>query len=334
MAPTADRSSETVIKVEEPAASASQFFDNDERSFNNRSLHGGLLDNESLDDESLDDESLDDEYEYLHGQSLHAQPDISNNEHPDNEPGHDEQVQKNAFMPQNRAKATTLTSQALPSGPNSAANKPRRIVRLRNPKKELLIYTSGQWHGKDRKKGKPGSAGCALIFGSETQRKTKPIGFRLEQRGPSGAIYTNRDAKTAELRALVAALEFKIWATEGWEKVVIATTSAYVHKGITEHIATWTGKGWLQGAKYQGKQMPNFDLWERAIALVNEQAYRGCEVQVCLVTEEDAIDVWTAALMTAKMARASPNLYQSLGNVDITWRPGTDVATVDPGVHQ
>jgi ribonuclease HI len=239
---------------------------------------------------------------------------MSNKERPGNELGIDEQVQRHAFKPQNRAKAITVAVDIIPCGYHN----PRRVARLRNPEKETLIYTSGQCHGKDRKKGNPGNAGCALIFGSESGRKAKPIGFILEQRGPSGAVYAGRNEKTAELRALVAALEFKMWSTECWEKVVIATTSAYVHKGITEHIATWAGKGWLQGAHFQGKQMLNSDLWERALALVNEQAYRGCEVQFWLVTGEDALEVEAAALVKAKMSHAPPKVYQSLGNVDIT----------------
>ena len=352
----ADRSSETiVIKVEEPAASAQRCSHNDERSLNNGSPSGGPLDDEFLHDEPLDDEFLDDENghldrdsldrdptnrdptnrdstnrecldkehlarEYLHGQSLHVQPDISNNERPDNESGNDEQVQKNGFIPQQRAKATTLMSEASPSGgfSHSAAHNSTRIVRLSNPEKELLIYTSGQLHSNSRKEGKPGSAGCALIFGSETQRQTKPIGFTLEQRGPNGAIYTDSSARTAELRALVAALEFKTWATEGWEKVVIATTCVYVFRGITEYVAVWAARGWLEGAYHEGQQLPNFDLWARALALVNEQAYRGCEVEIWKLTPPEAKEVSAAARVVANQARA-PEVYQSFGDVDITW---------------
>jgi len=150
----------------------------------------------------------------------------------------------------------------------------------------------------------------------------KPITFSLEQRGPEGVPYHDRGQKPAELRALVAALEYKSWSTEGWKKVVIATTCVYVFRGMTESVAVWAARGLLGGAYYEGQQLPNFDLWARALALVNEQAYRGCEVEIWKLTPPQAKDVSAAARMMAPRAQA-PAFYQSMGDVDITWTAET-----------
>ena len=168
-----------------------------------------------------------------------------------------------------------------------------------------------------------------MIFESETGDLATPIGFKLEKRGPKGAVNADLNQRTAELRALVAALEFKIWSTEGWKKVVIATTSTYVHRGITESVEMWANSGWHQGEQFHGRQVPSFDLWERAIALVNEQAYHGCEVQVWLIPPREGIDAAAAALTMAKSAHATPEVYQSLGDVDITWTGGKERVVVN-----
>ena len=167
------------------------------------------------------------------------------------------------------------------------------MIRRDNPKKEILIYTSGQFVAA--KKRIPAGAGCAVTYESETtQGQSKSVTFALEQQGPEGLRH-KMDQKTAELRALVAALELRPWSTEGWEKVTIATSSIYAHRGITASIALWSEQGWLNGADINGKPLQNFDLWARAIELVNEHAYRGCEVQFWLIKSSEAKDAEVAA---------------------------------------
>lgn len=86
--------------------------------------------------------------------------------------------------------------------------------------------------------------------------------------------------KTAELRVLVAALKHKSWSTEGWQKVTIATICVDIFRGITESAAARAARGLLKGAYHEGQQLPNFDVWARALALVKKQAYQECEVEI------------------------------------------------------
>lgn len=75
------------------------------------------------------------------------------------------------------------------------------------------------------------------MFEPETQQGPRAIKFPLERTGPKG-IGHDFNQRTAELRALVGALELQVWRNEGWEKVTIATSSVYVHRGITQSVAT------------------------------------------------------------------------------------------------
>ena len=301
VAPTATQASETVIKVED-LTDASQLHVNDVPTI------------------GADVTTLDDEFPHENTRDDQPLDNTCNNEPSSEYRNNNGQAYNTRFIPQHRAKAMTLHSRSSPREifAHSAAYHPKRMIRLGNPEKEILIYASGQCLGKNKRKGIPGHAGCALILGSETQNGHKPIGFSLERRGPEGVAYHDMGQKTAELRALVAALEYKIWSTEGWEKVVIATTCVYVFRGITEYVAVWAARGWLEGAYHEGQQLPNFDLWARALALVNEQAYRGCEVEIWKLTPPEAKEVSAAARVLANQARA-PEVYQSLGDVDITW---------------
>ncbi|KAK0730255.1 hypothetical protein B0H67DRAFT_452205, partial [Lasiosphaeris hirsuta] len=46
----------------------------------------------------------------------------------------------------------------------------------------------------------------------------------------------------AELRAAIAALEFRCWWGEGWERIVIATDSKYVADGATAWLLSWAAR--------------------------------------------------------------------------------------------
>jgi ribonuclease HI len=78
------------------------------------------------------------------------------------------------------------------------------------------------------------------------------------------------------LRAATAALESRLWGTEGWRYVNIATDSTYVVKGITEWVPKWKARQWT---KATGEDVANKDLWILLLGLVNKQARKGCEVR-------------------------------------------------------
>jgi ribonuclease HI len=311
VAPTnRDRRSPTVIKPEDetatlqPHANAVSIAAGDQQPLQSESSSDEDLDDESDDDKSSNDGPLNDNFD-------EEKSDV------DSDDG--EEAQKAAFRPRRAAKATALVPQVAPRTifAHSATNHPHRMIRRDNPKKEILIYTSGQFIGK--KKRKPARAGCAVIFESETQvGRPWSVKFPLEQRGPRG-FQNDMDQRTAELRALVAALELRLWSTEGWEKVIIATSSIYAHRGITQNVGHWESKGWLRGVLNGDKHLKNFDLWARAIDLVNEHAYRGCEVQFWLIRPEEANDAESAARLAAS-AGPAPQAYQSMSNIRITWK--------------
>jgi len=129
------------------------------------------------------------------------------------------------------------------------------MVRRSDPENEILIFTSGQMMKKVGKKQQQDFAGCAVIYmpkGNDSGHRSDCIGFSIEDRGPNGEFF-NPESKRADLRAVVAALEFKIWSSEGWSKVTIASDSRYVCEGITQHIVGWRKKGWLDGTAHHGR---------------------------------------------------------------------------------
>jgi len=307
-----DRRSETVIKEEDQttrshhahATSPSQLVMNNRLTTN--------LSDEDTDDEDTDDESQDEK-----SSSNRSLDDTSDEESSDEEPHDKPETRKPAFELRRTAKAMICPPQAVPRKvfTHAATDHKSRMVRRDNPEKEILIYTSGQCFGKSKKK--PAHAGCAVISSSVGQEGVKSRRFLLEQIGPEG-IRHDMNRNNAELRALVAALELRDWSAEGWDKVTIATSSTYVHRGITLKIASWDSQGKLQGSYQHGKQLQAFDLWARAISLVNEHAYRGCEVQVWLIKQAEVEDAASAARAAAKSGQA-PNAYRSRGDVRITW---------------
>lgn len=179
---------------------------------------------------------------------------------------------------------------------------------------EILIYISGQTIPKDRRNKR---SGCAALFKTEQPANTpKPLAFSLEKNGLNGQIQPNTPI-TAALRALVAALELKTWGSEGWKQVTIATDNKVLYAGITRHIVKWSSKGWLSETSTHQPASPA--LWIRALDLMNEQAYHGCEVKLWLITAQQNQHA-------AKMARTiAPSdsrslVYKPCGDVGDTFK--------------
>jgi ribonuclease HI len=66
------------------------------------------------------------------------------------------------------------------------------------------------------------------------------------------------------------------WVKEGRTRLTIASDSAYLVEGITEHIGTWRQRGWRDSA---GQPVVNKDLWEKLLSQVNLQAHWGLRVR-------------------------------------------------------
>jgi ribonuclease HI len=96
--------------------------------------------------------------------------------------------------------------------------------------------------------GNPGVGGYGAILRSGTTEK--------ELSGAAGETTNNRMEMTAAIEALAA---LKRPCT-----VIITTDSQYLVKGMTEWLAGWIRKGWLNSKK---EPVLNRDLWERLMAV-------------------------------------------------------------------
>lgn len=149
-----------------------------------------------------------------------------------------------------------------------------RFSRKANGKDEVLIYTDGACldNGSVSARG-----GCAFVFQPEdtSQEPTQEyVNFALEKRGPTG-VSAPATSNRAELRAVIAALKFRQWQGEGWDRIVIATDSSYAVDGITEHMMVWFRRNWRNA---KGKPVMNRDLWQALLDRVRELHKFGAEV--------------------------------------------------------
>lgn len=106
--------------------------------------------------------------------------------------------------------------------------------------------------------------------------------FRLEAEGPTGERYP-QTSNRAELRAVIAALRFRFWFDEGFNKVVIATDSAYVVEGITKWISTWLRNNWRTSV---GADVKNKDLWQLLLWEMERYDVRNTKIQFWRIPRE------------------------------------------------
>ena len=126
-----------------------------------------------------------------------------------------------------------------------------RMVSYKFPESSILIYTDGSCLNQNsRTDVRSRKAGCAVVFGThppsgQMKSYSSSWSFRLENQGPNGNYYA-ATSNRAELRAATAALEGRLWGTEGWRYVTIATDSTYVVKGFTEWVPNWKFHQWTK----------------------------------------------------------------------------------------
>lgn len=143
-----------------------------------------------------------------------------------------------------------------------------RFVR-RSDRDQILIYTDGACPNN----GKPSAtAGCAFVFRPATPDSSHDgiVSFPLEKKGPSGVMYPPTSNR-AELRAVIAALQFRHWRGEGWSELVIATDSEYVALGATAWVRGWRRKGWMTN---KNTPVKNRDLWELLLETIKSLQLR------------------------------------------------------------
>ncbi|KAJ5614045.1 ribonuclease H-like protein [Penicillium herquei] len=155
-----------------------------------------------------------------------------------------------------------------PTRINPHLGDPRRGHRLvhRDDDKCMLIYTDGVSLDDEAEP----LAGCSFVFkdnaqtaqnlgehrGADTNYRNYCC-FSLEKEGPTGELHT-RDADRAKLRAIIGALQFRVWAAEGFKKVVIATDSAHLVQCITTRVHAWAQENWFTS---RGEMVKDYDLW-------------------------------------------------------------------------
>lgn len=117
----------------------------------------------------------------------------------------------------------------------------------------MLIFTDGACLDNGRTDRHP-RAGFGFVFRPNEPGKQTNVSRALEH-----SDYHVPTSNRAELRAAIAALQFREWDGEGADEVVIATDSEYLVLGICDRIHLWVERGWLTAAR---KPVANRDLWE------------------------------------------------------------------------
>ncbi|KAE9392326.1 ribonuclease H-like protein, partial [Gymnopus androsaceus JB14] len=160
--------------------------------------------------------------------------------------------------------------------------------------RSVLMYTDGAAPNN----GQLGvRAGCGIILFPGHH-----LSFALE-RIPGKPITSNR----AELRAPCVALKLRHWKGEGFKRVVIATDSEYVVRGISEYIFNWKQNGWRNS---RGHPVANKDLWLMLLEYVEDYEKQGTQVQFCLIPREQNQAADLAARKGAEMPQNETQFRQ------------------------
>ncbi|KAJ6141594.1 RNase H domain protein [Penicillium chermesinum] len=133
--------------------------------------------------------------------------------------------------------------------PHALTDTETRLVNHTNPQ-QLLITTDGAcnqnaWSSR--------RGGWAFVYGPSSIREypgANVICERLEKEGPNGHAYAATNHR-AELRAVIAALQWKNWAAEGFTSL-------------------WVRNGFVTPA---GLEVANLDLWKVLLQVVDWVEY-------------------------------------------------------------
>lgn len=137
---------------------------------------------------------------------------------------------------------------------------------------------------------------------------TGKIALRLERQGPRGDVQTHTSNR-AKLRAVIAALDFRPWHGEGWERIVVVTDLEYVAIGATRWMPLWAKRRWrsspsrMKNGKIRcGKKIANRDLWEELQSRIEMLRANGSEVSFWLVPTKSLLRKESVVLREAKTA--------------------------------
>lgn len=168
----------------------------------------------------------------------------------------------------------------------------------RNDPGMLLLYTDGACLNNGQANPK---AGWAFVHHAGPS-PGDPANFgqgRLEAKGPFGDDGAQSSSR-AELRAAIAALQFRHWAGERFHTAVIATDSEYVVEGATAWAKKWARNGWETNRR---APVRNSDMWQMLLGEVERWQDEGMDVQFWRIPRE-----WNAAAdAAAKKAAEGPD---------------------------
>lgn len=148
-----------------------------------------------------------------------------------------------------------------------------RFLRRTN-KTEGLMYAAGARFNEYQRD----AIGYGFVYRPQSYRHLNfpalAVYGRLEIRGSDGRLCPLTKCR-AELRAVVALLQFRTWEDEGFRRLVVATDSEYVVRGATECLPDWVELG-LRTT--DGFHLANRDLWDLLLSTVRMFAQFGVEV--------------------------------------------------------
>jgi len=161
----------------------------------------------------------------------------------------------------------------------SSTTTPRYI--RRTDIQEMLVFTDGSCLNNGRDNAKGGWAfslhpAYDMCRRDGSMERVKPLVFSgtLEDVGPTGIAYRHTSNR-AELRAVISALSFRAWFGEGFQRLVIATDSEYVVRGVLEWSPVWKRRNWCTA---KGTPVENRDLWEHLLQKLDSRGKQGLDV--------------------------------------------------------
>ncbi|OQE22121.1 hypothetical protein PENFLA_c013G09265 [Penicillium flavigenum] len=169
--------------------------------------------------------------------------------------------------PMSRAEPRAGTGRVFPTkfNPSNPSNTPQMLFPLRrtenaappvyrfirrNDETQFLIYTDG----------------ACLGNGGANPRAEHP-----------------QTSNRAELRAVIAAMRFRVWTGEGCRCLVIATDSEYVVEGMTKWVKGWIRNNWKTSS---GAPVKSKDLWECLLGEVERWDENGMRIQFWRIPRE------------------------------------------------
>ncbi|KAI1204281.1 uncharacterized protein F4807DRAFT_355840 [Annulohypoxylon truncatum] len=169
---------------------------------------------------------------------------------------------------------TSLPSDLFESTPIQNVRRTTRFVHRQDPK-QLIVFAGAICL---RQVTHSPRTGWAFWFRNNISNlKPATIGNHLEA-VKDGRSMIPKTQDRVDVRVLVAILQCRRWAGEGFNTLVIATSSDYVIRVITVQLREWLSSDWRRPRREQ--LTPNRDLWQIFLSEVDNCKSEGLEVKI------------------------------------------------------